>query len=239
MKNIDRINISEQHLIVRRAMIDYACNVMKRAPKTAKDYTESMERYLPRFMEVNMGIKVCSIYDILDLNQLQNIYDRIKDNQKWMSFNKHSHASTFTSGLKCYMQFIQSEYYPFSKTKSIYDTKCENMSEVSLAYVEGNVFVSHCIGYERNRDARKVCLEHYGYKCSVCGFDFEKEYGSLGHEFIEVHHIVPVSFVGKQYILNPINDLRPLCSNCHSMIHRSSSVLTIDELKQMRKEALK
>lgn len=109
---MDREEISEQHLIIRRAMIKYACEFLGRAPKTAKDYTESMERYLPRFMEKNMGIYVYSIYDILSLKQLQNIYDQITNNAEWMQYNRRSHGSTFTSGLKCYIQFIQSEYYP-------------------------------------------------------------------------------------------------------------------------------
>lgn len=28
--------------------------------------------------------------------------------------------------------------------------------------------------YERNSKARKECLAHFGYKCSICDFDFEK-----------------------------------------------------------------
>ena len=55
---MDREEISERHLIIRRAMIKYACEFLGRTPKTAKDYTESMERYLPRFMEKNMGLFV-------------------------------------------------------------------------------------------------------------------------------------------------------------------------------------
>lgn len=35
-----------------------------------------------------------------------------------MYYNHYSHASTFISGLKCYMQFIQSEYYPTQKKLS-------------------------------------------------------------------------------------------------------------------------
>lgn len=238
----DRIDICEQHLIIREALKKYACEVLGRAPKTAKDYTESLERYLPRFMETRMGIVVNSIYDILDLNRLQNIYDRIKNNREWMSYNTHSHASTFTSGLKCYMQFIQSDYYPVKKelSKSLDSTIDNDLTvEESGVHTEGHVFVSHCVGYERNRKARQECLKHYGYKCAVCGFDFEKEYGPIGHEFIEVHHIVPVSSIGKAYVVNPVLDLRPLCSNCHSMIHRNSQVLTIDELIKRREEALK
>lgn len=113
-----RNEISECHLIIERAMMNYACEVLGRASKTAKDYADSMERYLPRFMEQRMGIVVKSIYDILDLKSLQSIYDRIKNNPEWMHYNRHSHASTFTSGLKCYMQFIQSEYYPTQKKLS-------------------------------------------------------------------------------------------------------------------------
>lgn len=238
----DRIDISEKHLIIREALKKFACEVLGRAPKTAKDYTESMERYLPRFMGNNMGIVIGSIYDIHDLNQLQNIYDRIRNNREWMAYNTHAHASTFTSGLRCYMQFIQSDYYPVKeKSPKSFDSIVGDglATEAFGLHTEGSAFVNHCNGYERNQKARQECLKHYGYKCVVCGFDFEKEYGSIGHEFIEVHHIVPVSSIGKEYVVNPVLDLRPLCSNCHSMIHRNSEVLTIDELIKRRKDALK
>lgn len=238
-----RNEISERHLIIERAMMSYACEVLGRASKTAKDYAESMERYLPRFMEQRMGIVVKSIYDIHDLKLLQSIYDRIKNNPEWMYYNRHSHASTFTSGLKCYMRFLQSEYYPAQKklSGSLDETGNDggnDEQEVAL-HVEGNAFNRHYMGYERNRKARQECLEYYGYKCSVCGFDFEKEYGDIGHEFIEVHHIVPIASIGKEYVVDPVRDLRPLCSNCHSMIHRHSQGLTLEELIRKREEALK
>jgi len=35
-----------------------------------------------------------------------------------------------------------------------------------------------------------------------------------------------------RYELDPINDLKPLCANCHAMIHRFSTPLTIDELRR-------
>lgn len=59
-------------------MMSYTCEVLGRASKTEKDYAESMERYLPGFMELRMDIVVKSIYDILDMKSLQSIYDRIK-----------------------------------------------------------------------------------------------------------------------------------------------------------------
>ena len=71
--------------------------------------------------------------------------------------------------------------------------------------------------YERSPKLRAAVLNKFGYKCAVCGFDFEKIYGQLGKNFIEVHHMVPVSEKEQE---NNVNNLRPLCPNCHRMIHR-------------------
>jgi len=98
-------------------------------------------------------------------------------------------------------------------------------------YREGTskqIFVN---AYERNLEAREKCIEHYGYMCTVCSFDFEKVYGVVGKGFIHVHHLVPLSEVRQEYHLDPIKDLRPVCPNCHAMIHRIQPALTIEQLK--------
>jgi 5-methylcytosine-specific restriction enzyme A len=87
--------------------------------------------------------------------------------------------------------------------------------------------------YERNRKAKDQCKEYWGSDCFVCGFDFKKNFGALGEGYIHVHHLTPVSKIGKSYEIDPINDLRPVCPNCHSMIHRLENPLTIDELKEI------
>jgi hypothetical protein len=76
--------------------------------------------------------------------------------------------------------------------------------------------------------------KYWGYCCAACGFSFEERYGSLGHEYIHVHHVVELSTVGPGYKVNPKKDLRPICPNCHAMIHRPGpgQALTIDELKE-------
>ena len=60
-------------------------------------------------------------------------------------------------------------------------------------------------------------------------------YGEFGQGFIHVHHIVPISKIGKEYKIDPIKDLVPVCPNCHAMLHRGKdeNVLTIDELKKI------
>jgi len=34
-----------------------------------------------------------------------------------------------------------------------------------------------------------------------------------------------------EYEVDPINDLRPVCPNCHAMLHRKKPPLTIEELE--------
>ena len=90
--------------------------------------------------------------------------------------------------------------------------------------------------YERSREARQKCVTHYGYACIVCGFDFEAVYGGIGKDFIEVHHLIPLSELNKSYVVHPVRDLRPVCPNCHAMIHRHDPPLGIDDLRKRIKK---
>lgn len=91
--------------------------------------------------------------------------------------------------------------------------------------------------YERSAEARKKCLEAHGTVCAVCGMDFGKAFGPEFEGKIEVHHIVPISSIGKEYVVDPVKDLIPVCPNCHMLLHsKKNGVYTVDELKQMRKQ---
>ncbi len=88
--------------------------------------------------------------------------------------------------------------------------------------------------YERNPEARKQCIEHFGWLCQICEFDFELNYGNIGKQFIHVHHLIPISKVKKGYVINPVTDLIPICPNCHAIIHKRIPCLTINEVKKMK-----
>jgi len=98
------------------------------------------------------------------------------------------------------------------------------------AHFEGGLTRVEVNRYERNPVNRDICLAANGYVCKICGFDFEKKYGEIGHHFIHVHHITPVSMSETVYEINPVKDLIPVCPNCHAMLHQSDPPLTPDEL---------
>ena len=87
--------------------------------------------------------------------------------------------------------------------------------------------------YERNQKARRECVAKKGYLCQVCGRNFETTYGEIGKNFIHVHHLTPISSIGKEYQLNVDTDLAPVCPNCHYMLHRKDPPYTIAELKEI------
>ncbi|MDR3428987.1 HNH endonuclease [Silvimonas sp.] len=102
----------------------------------------------------------------------------------------------------------------------------------SQSYFEGagkQVVVNR---YERDPAARKAAIKHYGAVCQVCGLDFMKTYGEIGKGFIHVHHVKSLASIGKTYKVDPVQDLRPVCPNCHAMLHKGvSEPREIDELK--------
>jgi 5-methylcytosine-specific restriction protein A len=105
--------------------------------------------------------------------------------------------------------------------------------EEALFLEEGSVRQVTQTLFERNRLARQLCINHYGTQCVICGFDFELRYGEAGRGYIHVHHILPIAGIGERYIIDPIRDLRPVCPNCHAIIHRRKPVYSIEEVKAL------
>jgi hypothetical protein len=62
---------------------------------------------------------------------------------------------------------------------------------------------------------------HGQLRCEVCRLSFEEVYPSfLGSDFIEVHHVIPLS-AASGVVRTTLADLILVCANCHRMIHRS------------------
>ncbi len=99
--------------------------------------------------------------------------------------------------------------------------------------VEGKLLYNRHRSRERDPKLRKdkiLATSRAGLPiaCGVCSFDFAAVYGIRGHNYIEVHHVLPLHVSGETR--TKISDLALLCSNCHRMIHRGNPWLTPAEL---------
>ena len=97
---------------------------------------------------------------------------------------------------------------------------------------EGNLKKRWTTVRERNPKARQACIDYWGYKCVVCGMSFGEKYGDLGEGFIHVHHLLPIADSDGERQVDPVEELRPVCPNCHAMLHRKRPPLSIQELQK-------
>lgn len=110
--------------------------------------------------------------------------------------------------------------------------------EVSgLGYAEGAVRTINVDARERNPAARRACIEHWGTACSICGMSFGEFYGPIAEGFVHVHHLIPLSNAGDGREVDPIRDMRPVCPNCHGVIHLSDPPFTLDQVRAMLRPA--
>jgi 5-methylcytosine-specific restriction protein A len=99
-------------------------------------------------------------------------------------------------------------------------------------YLEGRVRQVTMNLAERNPQARKDAIHRHGVVCTVCDFDFEKVFGPLGKGFIHFHHTSPIA--GRSgHSKTSLDELLPVCPNCHSMLHRNKIPLSVSELRRI------
>ncbi|ESZ12319.1 HNH endonuclease [Mesorhizobium sp. L2C085B000] len=109
----------------------------------------------------------------------------------------------------------------------------EEVLSTSKLFDEGAVVAIVVNRYERDLAARRACIAHHKAICAACGMDFEKRYGPRGAGFIHVHHKVAVSKRGQRHKVDPVEDLVPVCPNCHAMLHTVDDGLTVEALKKL------
>lgn len=107
-----------------------------------------------------------------------------------------------------------------------------------ISYEEGGVKYKTVKQYERSTKARRACISKNGNSCAVCGLSFGEKFGKDFYDLIVVHHTNPMA-AKKTRKTDPVNDLKPLCPNCHAMAHYGlpgNSPRTIDQLKMIIKK---
>ncbi|XIH38680.1 hypothetical protein C1N68_14050 [Priestia aryabhattai] len=164
-------------------------------------------------------------------NQFQNAYSHFlnKDDESLNEVTKLRFEKVGSSSDTYLVEFLSS----IDSEVLIEGLESEEI-ELYEPRAEGNLVTYYGRRYERDPINRKRAIEFHGLSCKVCGFNFEEVYGERGKDFIEVHHIEPLSTLEKEAVIDPERDLIPVCANCHRMIHRRrDNVLTVEELKAL------
>ena len=205
-----------------------------------KDFASDTEILLLNFIHKYYDMRFTSIYDQLDHNYYDRLRKNIPTNTKMREVDDNANQ-IYTLHLGKYSNFLESkEFLSLYKTKKIIDNGSQKLKSDQKALVANERELTEGekkhIEYEqahRNPALRKACIQKYGYQCQCCGMDFASLYGDeLGAGFIEVHHLKMISTYEEEHPNNYLENLVPLCSNCHSMIHHGKNgPLTLRELR--------
>lgn len=127
------------------------------------------------------------------------------------------------SMLDAYLVLVERDSYPSSSTEREDDE--EHFENTAVIRLHKRI--------ERNRKLAAEVKRLQGLKCSACGFVYSDRYQGLNTNFIEAHHLTPLSELQKGAIkMDPLKDFRVLCANCHRMIHRSDCVGDVEDFSR-------
>ncbi len=96
--------------------------------------------------------------------------------------------------------------------------------------------------YRRSKALRDAAIDtflaNYGtLSCHVCAFNYEEKYGAIGKGFIEIHHKRPIyMYEGADQVRTieeAIENLAPVCANCHRIIHRTRPPYTLEYVSEI------
>lgn len=188
----------------------------------------SMTTFIRKYVDAQFS----SIFDILEPDYYRQVRDQIAHNEA-MGREDELLKFQYSVSLKNYAEFLASKDFRIltkpkrqAKPKGKHVQKEREQTEGEKKHVE----------YEarhRNPALRQACIDKYGYQCQCCGMNFADLYGEeLGGSFIEVHHLKMISTFDESRPEDYVENLVPLCSNCHSMIHHGKNgPLTLSELR--------
>lgn len=102
--------------------------------------------------------------------------------------------------------------------------------ELLEGVTEGAVRTININQHERDPRNRKEAILKHGVRCFGCRQEMAEMYGEIAQGYIHIHHTKPIS-QGEQ--TPRIDDLIPLCPNCHAIVHLEDPPLTVNRLKEI------
>lgn len=195
------------------------------------NFTETkLAEFIRKYVDSSFG----GVYACLDHNFYDRVRNMIATNPAMVAEDTAANLA-YSIHLKRYSDFLESkafrklckirintevEHSRLDKNKELADARVSTLFREETEGVRKHIIREMDV-VQRNPQLRQQCLDIYGYQCQCCGMNFAELYGDgLGGNFIEVHHLKPISTFEKDGVPDDfLDNLVPLCSNCHSMIH--------------------
>lgn len=204
----------------------YIFATISNAGRTGHNYENNLsDNILYWYTKNRDNFYVPTIQNMVSGKYSVHIFTRYDSNDSEFTYKGLGFIKDFENGKPAFIS------WEIVSSKKALENNSFNSKRVT--FIEGKKTTKIVNVYERDPQARIKCLEYHGYTCKVCSFNFKKKYGSIGENFIHVHHEKELSLIDQNYEIDPINDMKPVCPNCHSMLHKRKPAYSINELKDL------
>lgn len=246
----EQTNTKEQ---LHTALHDYLLSKKEESGATA--ILQELENEIPGMLQEYFGAELNNIYELNDEATIVSYQKKIKLHPILRNVELHMEPR-YTEALKWYRLFIKkisSATTPFlvpgeedSANSKVLGSDTPNVRTViKTIYLEGEAGEAQPKEIRlRNKKLREACIDYFKSQhngrivCECCGFDFSRAF-DIPDEYIEVHHRYPFSQTEGEHEVDAIQDLVPLCANCHRMIHHDmggrGKCMSLEELKKKLK----
>ena len=235
----------EERAIYREALEQHLAKSGRRGRDAQQMWVNVIESTLTDFIRRHYMGDISSIYQLSKVDLFNAAVQQLMLNEEMQAENEATEGKLLQA-MRIYIAFLGSKWHPSRRKVRLGKGEkpapkptpkpAATPKPPVIKMVEGAVLQQRDREvHQRNPQLRRLCIEAYGskYECVVCGMNFVQTYGEIGKEFIEVHHLYPISETDGEHEVDPANDMIPLCSNCHSMIHRLSDPADWQRLKEM------
>lgn len=197
-------------------------------PPTQRAYWKNKEEINSYFGKFSILEKLCKL-DKPSLSRAFFIQNQFISKDNTLQGRRTDRGKGENNPIKLLLDHISQQF----NTEIIETNYPDEANLESLFFPEGAKKTVQVNRYERNPEARAKCIEIHGTRCKICDMSFEETYGTFAKDFIHVHHKKALHEISEEYEVDPINDLIPVCPNCHAMLHRQENgiAMKVDRLK--------
>lgn len=195
-------------LILKEYYSRYLKEICGVKDSTVKHYNEAL-RHISKYL-VELGKIDESIYEVKNLEDLENIRTYLKSDNDFMELDKRGHQM-YTAGLNNYLKFANGTDFVnlHEEIKKLdVDVPAPEKKEVVAEY------------WKRSTIIKSQVIEAAGYQCEINPNHKTFTAKSNGHQYMEAHHALPMKYQKNfNSSLDVYANVICLCPICHRLIH--------------------
>ena len=209
----------------------YITDVLNLSSTSANNYLRSLKK-LSEYMKL-MGLVKESIYEIGSIEQLDSIWEMLKENSDFRSLNSRGHRM-YSAGFNRYRDFAAGILF----NKLVDSDVCKLDTPMAS---EKPVIMEYKI-WKRSGILRTQTIVLADYKCAMDHRHTTFKAANSNKPYMEAHHIIPLKL--QEHFGNSLDiyaNLVSLCPICHRKIHLGiieDRIQMIDKIYEKRKERL-